>query len=105
MLELERALSIYSDKLIDGEEVNLYDFCNEVETADREEFLELAKFVELTSSKKATDKFKSIFSKLNEYKEEYYGYGKVANFHSEKGADLNSDIIDKLFDEDFPDEE
>ncbi len=45
MLQLEKALSIYSDKLIDGEEINLYDFSNEVEMADREEFLELANLI------------------------------------------------------------
>lgn len=105
MLQLDKALSIYSDTIIDGDAVDLYDFSKQVEPADREEFLDLAKFVELTISRKVTDEFHSIFEELNEYKKDYYSYGEVANFHSEKGAILNSDIIDRLFDEEFPDEE
>lgn len=109
MLNIDRALGIYSDRLADGEKVDIIEMSRLVDNNEREEFIELAKFVEMASSLKATENFNKVFEKLNDYKEDYYSYGNVAesvaNFRSEKGKTGNLDIVDKIFDEVFGDGE
>lgn len=109
MLSINKALGIYSDKLADGEKVDIIEMSKLVDNNEREEFIELAEFVEMASLLKATESFNKIFEKLNDYKEDYYSYCNVsesaANFRSEKGKTGNKDIVDKIFDEAFGDEE
>lgn len=109
MLSIDKALGIYSDRLADGEMVEIIEMSKAVDSDEREEFIELAEFVKMTLSLKATEDFNEAFENLNNYKEGYYKCWNVAesaaNFRSEKGKTVASDIVDKIFDEVFGDEE
>lgn len=101
MLNIEKALSVYSDKLSEKIEVNVQEIARQLREADQKEFLELAEIVEMTMQINTTNEFETFFGKLDAQKEKLYSYDNVANFHSEKGAEQNSDVIDRLFEEEF----
>lgn len=101
MLNIEKALSVYSDKLSEKIEVNVQEIARQLPEADQKEFLELAEIVEMTMQINTTNEFETFFGKLDAQKEKLYSYDNVANFHSEKGAEQNSDVIDRLFEEEF----
>lgn len=108
MIGLDRALSIYTDKLIAGEDINLNYFCENLRQEDIEEFRELAKIINVTMSLSYTKKFEKTFEQINNYKEQIYSLSKAADFRKDHSI-LNEDdeiqkTLDVLFDEEFPDE-
>jgi len=101
MLNIDRALSLYSEKLANGEYVDIDSYCLELQEGEQEEFMELAEIVQLTMQLNKSQEFELFFDELDTYKESVYNYNKVANFSSEKGIQGNTDIVDKLFEEEF----
>jgi|SRR5690606_34637947 len=108
MIGLDRALSIYTDKLIAGEEININHLCKDLRQEDVEELKELIKIINAAISFSYTKKFEKLFEQINDYKEQIYSLSKAADFRKDHSI-LNEDdeiqkTIDALFDEEFPHE-
>ena len=71
MIGLDRALSIYTDKLIAGEEIDLNHLCKNLRQEDIEEFKELTKIINATMSFLYTKRFEKVFEQINDYKNRY----------------------------------
>jgi hypothetical protein len=69
-MKIDKALSLYTEKLNNYETIDLNYFKKEMDQEDYNEFLELIYFVNLLKSEKETRDFKKVFEKINKYKEE-----------------------------------
>ena len=79
MIGLDRALSIYTDKLIAGEEIDLNHLCKNLRQEDIEEFKELTKIINATMSF-IYQKVWKVFEQINDYKEQIHSLSKAADF-------------------------
>lgn len=108
MIGLDRALSIYTDKLIASEEININDLCKDLRQEDIEEFKDLIKIINATMSFSYTQKFEKVFEQINDYKEQIHSLSEAADFRKDYHT-LNKDdeiqkTLEALFDEEFSDE-
>jgi hypothetical protein len=110
MITIEKALTIYTDIINNGEEVNLNYFKNNLSKNDYNEFSNSIKSINLCKSLVVTKKFNKIFEKINNYKEELYPSSSISNFRSNNSSNVNKecneleDKINKIFEEEFEDE-
>lgn len=105
MLNLDKVINIYADKIAHGVEVDSQELCLQIPEEEREEFLELADFVKLTMAAAKEQEFMTFFENLNDYKEQIYTSNTVVNFHGQKDAVHDVDMIEKMFDEEFGEDE
>ena len=106
MKNVEKAISEYTDSLISNIPLPIESFAREMSHDDFVEFTHLAHFVDVLFQNNQQGKDKELFRELNQYKNKIYNQPKAANFRTEKG-DSSQEAIDnlqKLFDEEFPDE-
>ena len=105
-MNLDKALSIYTDLLNSNEDIAIDYFKENLNIGDFKEFLDLIEIINSVKSLKNTNEFDKLFSKINDYKEDIYNTPQAANFRMSK--DMNEDRIldelDKIFEEEFGDE-
>lgn len=106
MITIDYALRIYTDMLNVGDIIEIDYFKENLSTKDFEEFQELTPFINLLKSSKVTQKFKTVFSKLDAHKESIYNSPSAANFRSQRNSNSEeaTKILDQIFDEEFGDE-
>ncbi len=107
MLNIDKALSLYTDCILKGEDCKLEDFKNDMSSEDYAEFCELASFTEILKDAQDYNLFEMRFEELHRYKESIYDIPAAADFRTEEGGKSTKkaqENLDKLFDEEFPDE-
>lgn len=109
MIILDQALGIYTDKINAGEEIDINYFIQNLNQEDIKDFEELSEIIKLTMSISYTKKFQDFFNELDSYKEQFYSLPSTVNFRKESKErdkdDAAQRTIDKLFDEEFGDDE
>lgn len=109
MISLDQALGIYTDKINAGEEICVNYFIQNLSQEDIKDFEELSEIIKLTMSISYSKKFQDVFDELDSYKEQFYSLPSTVNFRKDS-KDRDKDnaakkTIDKLFDEEFGDDE
>lgn len=106
MITVDYALRIYTDMLNAGDNIDMSYFKENLSIKDFKEFQELIPFINLLKSSKVTEKFQTVFSKVDAHKKSIYNLPSAANFRSQRNA--NSDEatkrLNQIFDEEFGDE-
>lgn len=106
MITIDYALRIYTDMLNSGDNIEIGYFKDNLSAKDFEEFKELIPFIALIKSSKETQRFQTIFSKVNAHKESIYDLPSVANFRSKRNSNSEEATkkLNQIFDEEFGDE-
>jgi len=107
LLNVDKALSLFTDSILKGEDVKVEDFKENMSNEDYTEFCELASFTELLRDSQDFNNHETKFEDLHKLKESIYDIPKVANFRTDEGGQPTKeaqDNIDKLFEEEFTDE-
>ena len=106
MISIDYALRIYTDMVNAGETIDIEYFKKNLNEEDFIEFHELTPFVDIIKSTKDSERFQRVFQKVDEYKQNMFETPTAASFRSSVDADNDAarDLVNKIFDEEFPDE-
>ncbi len=106
MITIDYALRIYTDMLNAGDNIDIKYFKDNLSINDFKEFEEITPFIALLKSSKETDKFKTIFNKVDAHKESIYNLPSAANFRSQRNSETDAATkkLNETFDEEFGDE-
>jgi hypothetical protein len=102
MKTVEKALTIYTDKIQAHEHIDLNELCAELSDDDRAEFYELKDVIDILWQDKNASKFDKLFDNLWDQWSSYYDMPEAANYRKEHMKDSDwaaEDAIDKLLDE------
>lgn len=100
-MDIATALSIYTDKIIDGEYIDKETFAEKLSKEDFYDFLDEAKTIDLLFSYRRTENFDVMFKKIDKYKNTVCDMPMVANFRSDGISDEDKKEIEGIFDELF----
>jgi len=106
MITIDYALRVYTDMLIDSDDIDMTYFQSNLSVEDFEEFKELIQFINILKASKANEQFQKIFDKVDAHKETIYNLPSVANFRARHDSDSANAIekLNQIFDEEFSDE-
>ncbi|MEN6462675.1 MAG: hypothetical protein ABFC94_15065 [Syntrophomonas sp.] len=106
MITVDYALRIYTDMLNAGDNIDISYFKKNLSVKDFEEFQELIPFINLLKSSKVTEKFQTVFSKVDAHKKSIYNLSSAANFRSQPSANSEeaTNRLNQIFEEEFGDE-
>ncbi|MDR3585666.1 MAG: hypothetical protein P4L59_10115 [Desulfosporosinus sp.] len=106
MITIDYALRIYTDMLNAGDKIDIGYFNENLSVKDFEEFQELTPFINLLKSSNVTQKFQTVFSRVDAHKESIYELQSAANFRSQRNSNSEEATkkLNQIFDEEFGDE-
>ena len=109
-LSPERALGLYAEKVQANEAIDLLFFKGRMTAADFAEFKELIPIVDMVKANKEKDKFDKMFGKIKRKSDAELGgdFAVAAGFRSNDNKAVPKetlDIVNKIFDEVFGDDE
>lgn len=102
MNTVEKALSVYTDKIEAHEHIDLNELCDGLSDGDRAEFYELKSVIDILWQDKNASQFNSLFDEIWHQWNESYNEPMAANYRMEsrKGDDqVAEDAIEKLLEE------
>lgn len=106
MITIDYALRIYTDMLNAGDKIDIGYFKGNLSVKDFEEFQELTPFINLLKSSNVTQKFQTVFDRVDAHKESKYKLQSAANFRSQRNSNSEEATkkLNQIFDEEFGDE-